>query len=602
VAVNVTNNNGGAPITTNGTYCFIEVPGYEPPNPSFSGVGQAQFGTVSYAIVAGSTGGGTIVSFLQQCADGVTRALSFPAPITLTNGQNATGTLPAPLGGVSLLVSSLTGNGIASASLTGALGPSYVPSTATGGGSSGTVSGGPPPHGTGTGSPPAQAAAAGFNTLIFNDEFDVAPDIGFGSSGHKWNSGQWYQSVYGANRYSQSGSVLTITADASTIVYLCTQGHGFMSGTYFLYGYFEARMSCTDWSSFWLYKANQPVTAGVNSGDPLTWISEIDIIETDQTTATKTNAFFHKNTGGGGGVPDGPSPPQWPASYNGVFNYPAGGQITDWHIYGVLWTASQVAFYCDNILLVNLVPPYASAIQPMTLLLGAAPGGVNGGGSVVPIPTTQIDWVRVWQSAPRTDWQARQYVTGTTVVGSTSTCQMDVPTQSGSTLVVAIFKRLSVSGVAINAGSATFSLAVSAGVGTLAELWVASNITGSGTVTPTVTVTYSGAPSGAEVVVFEVFGGAGTVDVTGSATGTGTSLSASATTTVAGDLVIAAHWFGGAGFTYNFQGGPWYQQITGGGDGVGAYAVQASAGAISSTATCSPSATGWSSVLVALKH
>jgi hypothetical protein len=117
----ITNNNGGAAISANGTYCPIQVPGYLPPNPGSGGEYQAQFGSASYAFTAGTTGVGTVVTFQTQGADGVYRPLASPAPITVANSQVYNGTIPAPIGALQLVVSSLVGNGIASASLSGSL-------------------------------------------------------------------------------------------------------------------------------------------------------------------------------------------------------------------------------------------------------------------------------------------------------------------------------------------------------------------------------------------------------------------------------------------------------------------------------------------------
>ena len=100
--------------------------------------------------------------------------------------------------------------------------------------------------------------------------------------------------------------VLTITATASEKVELCTQYHDASGGTYFRGGYFEARMRCSDWSAFWLYCADRPRVYGnrVLRPNPLTWTSEIDIIETDPGSANTAFCTVHKNTSGDGGVPD----------------------------------------------------------------------------------------------------------------------------------------------------------------------------------------------------------------------------------------------------------------------------------------------------------
>jgi hypothetical protein len=120
MALPVANNNNAQPITQNGNYCQIQVPGYIPPEiTGASGGSSPQFSAASYHIQAGSTGAGTTVTFQGQGADGVFRALASPAPITLTNGTVYNSTLTGSFGALRLAVSSVTGNGIAYAQLTG---------------------------------------------------------------------------------------------------------------------------------------------------------------------------------------------------------------------------------------------------------------------------------------------------------------------------------------------------------------------------------------------------------------------------------------------------------------------------------------------------
>lgn len=247
--------------------------------------------------------------------------------------------------------------------------------------------------------PPPQAVTAGFTELFFADDFD-ALDLGLGTPGHKWNGGLWYETVPPSSDFSASNSILTITATATSNTNLCTQHYdstGGASGTPFLGGYFEARMYCTDWSAFWLYRWKQPYTSNppVSPSDPTTWINEIDIIESDPGVNYANLAFctLHKNTGGSGGVPD-----EGNGGATDQFPMPGGGKtVGEWHIYGVLWTQTAVTFFVDNIQIASF-PPYPSTWQPVQLILSAQPGGVTGQSqsTVIP-PITLVDWVRVWE-------------------------------------------------------------------------------------------------------------------------------------------------------------------------------------------------------------
>jgi hypothetical protein len=243
-----------------------------------------------------------------------------------------------------------------------------------------------------TPTPPPQAVAAGFTSLNFDQEPGQTWDIGYGTDGHQWNAGQWWQAVPPASDFTNvSGDeTLTDAQYATTGINLCTQYHDYSGGIYFQGGYFEAMMNCTDWSAFWLYCAAGPWHTTV-AGQPLTYNNEIDIIETDPGAAYANivTTTIHENTGGFG-VPDAFNP----NNNNAISNGPVCGA---WHIYGVLWTQTQVTWYVDNVE-VCTYPTFTSTWQPVTLILGVGPGGVNGSASTVIPPTNNVAWVRVWET------------------------------------------------------------------------------------------------------------------------------------------------------------------------------------------------------------
>jgi beta-glucanase (GH16 family) len=239
-------------------------------------------------------------------------------------------------------------------------------------------------------SPPTQAAAAGFRKLGFDEEFNGPLDIGYGTKGHKWNAGLWWERVPGASAFSVRDGILTITATPSQNAELCTQYHDASGGRYFLGGYFEARMLCADWSVFWLYCAERPRVHGeqVRSLNPLTWTNEIDIIETDPGSPNAAFCTIHKNSSGDGGVPDEQNHPDffW-------LSFPVLGT---WHTYGLLWTREKITWYIDDVQITR-ARPFPSTWQSAQLILSASPGGVNGSASTVLPPITQVQWVRVWE-------------------------------------------------------------------------------------------------------------------------------------------------------------------------------------------------------------
>ncbi|MBV8101590.1 MAG: glycoside hydrolase family 16 protein [Verrucomicrobia bacterium] len=238
--------------------------------------------------------------------------------------------------------------------------------------------------------PPGQALSAGFQNLTFDEEFKGPMDIGYGTTGHKWNAGLWWEPIPSPIAFSVSDSILTITAGSKNYVNLCTQYHDASGGTQFLGGYFEARMLCTDWSAFWLFCVNRPHVYGnlVRASNPLSWTNEIDIIETDPGSPSAAFCTLHANSSGDGGVRDELNNP-----HRFSVNHPVLGA---WHTYGLLWTQDQVTWYVDNVKVAS-VRPFPSTWQPMQLILTAAPGGVNGSASTVLPPITQVQWVRVWE-------------------------------------------------------------------------------------------------------------------------------------------------------------------------------------------------------------
>ena len=249
----------------------------------------------------------------------------------------------------------------------------------------------PIPSPTPTITPPLQAAEAGYTHLSFDEECHTALDIGYGTDGHKWNAGMWWEPVPRPSSFIVKNGILTITPTTSTNVNLCTQFHDYSGGRYFRGGYFEAKMLCTDWSAFWLYCADRPqVNGSLVTSDPLTQTSEIDIVETDPGVAyvNTVTTTVHRNTGGDGGIPD---------LHNSKNNNQIGSPVLgEWHTFGVLWTQSTVTWYVDNVKVCSR-RAFPSTWQPMQLILGVGPGGVNGSTSTTIPPTLAVNWVRVWQ-------------------------------------------------------------------------------------------------------------------------------------------------------------------------------------------------------------
>lgn len=119
MALSVSNNNGGQPITQDGTYCMIQVPGYVPPDIAGPNGSSPVFGIASYMLTTGKHAKGTLVTFEAQGADGVFRSLSNPAPITCTNQSTFNGSAQGAFGALRLRIDSAQGEGLTYAQLSG---------------------------------------------------------------------------------------------------------------------------------------------------------------------------------------------------------------------------------------------------------------------------------------------------------------------------------------------------------------------------------------------------------------------------------------------------------------------------------------------------
>jgi len=161
------------------------------------------------------------------------------------------------------------------------------------------------------------------------------------------------------------------------------------------YGKIEASMKIPKgaglWPAFWMMGANY-FTPGV--GWPL--CGEIDIMEYSGASGGFTSAFHtgaYNYLNGGGGI-------------SNVQGFSLTDYDTAFHVYGIEWTPTRVAFYVDGkiILTADKTTMGSSASQwpfdqPFWLKLNLAVGGPYGGTpAATSFPATmEVDWVRVYQ-------------------------------------------------------------------------------------------------------------------------------------------------------------------------------------------------------------
>jgi hypothetical protein len=119
MALPIWNNNGAQPLITAANFCSIVV---AVPQLINQGSGQnsgPMIEFVSYLIVGGSTGVGTVLTFQELGPDGVWRAIVSPAPVTIANSTTVNGAFTGPFHGLRLALSGLVGNGASYAELKG---------------------------------------------------------------------------------------------------------------------------------------------------------------------------------------------------------------------------------------------------------------------------------------------------------------------------------------------------------------------------------------------------------------------------------------------------------------------------------------------------
>jgi hypothetical protein len=232
--------------------------------------------------------------------------------------------------------------------------------------------------------------------LVFEDDFhkfDLSPQ---GTGPHTWHEGVWFSQKHAPlSNISASGSILTLkwqrgqeTSDTS-ISTLSRDTRHFKA---WRYGYFEARMRWDvvrgAWPAFWLIPVQDATGQDIYNGTKES--GEIDIFEGQ---GDRPHTFY-------GTVHDWVNLHDTP-SRNNAFPLPSDVDMSQFHVYGLLWTPGKVTWYFDNRPLHSESTPAIVDKQDFFLVLGMQAGvdWKNGdlSGVIVPSMTLNVDWVRVWQ-------------------------------------------------------------------------------------------------------------------------------------------------------------------------------------------------------------
>jgi beta-glucanase (GH16 family) len=190
---------------------------------------------------------------------------------------------------------------------------------------------------------------------------------------------EWYQAsqvqVYGGALHLVSKKIRTagLTWDDQPKEYSCRSGMVTSNpGFNFKYGYIQVTAHIPDdaglWPALWL------------AASDLSWPPEIDLVEHWGAPKNTTGVFFHPAPKGTNTIKD---------------HVPSGTLFKGWHTFGVLWTATEVAWYIDG----NLILTVRQHIphQKMYLVANVAHYAPKHGGSTSCNGTMLIRSVSVWQ-------------------------------------------------------------------------------------------------------------------------------------------------------------------------------------------------------------
>lgn len=234
--------------------------------------------------------------------------------------------------------------------------------------------------------PPA-AQAAGFNNLIFYDDFTSMNSIDLTGNGAASDFKWFCQNGNGASNISQSGSSIKFSFPVGATFGLQTCNNANQASFAEQYFYAEASIAWdpvnNSWPQWWCFclEHNQ----GTDGGQGM----ELDIFEGGGAQSNSTNigglTTLHTTASGA---------PCLNCNSNG-FNFAANPQ--NYNTYAALWTAGEVKWYLNNTQINSFSynEPYWDGANNHEFLVLA---GNEWNGSSAPAWTMSIDWVKVWRT------------------------------------------------------------------------------------------------------------------------------------------------------------------------------------------------------------
>lgn len=232
---------------------------------------------------------------------------------------------------------------------------------------------------------PKQAAAAGYKSVIFSDDFSRADIAGQDKRSHRWYSGLWYKAIPPEQYIKQmDGFVRLSTLEGNrrglgVEIHTLGRSRG-QASTLFQFGYFEARirgnLDPMNWGAFWLESESH--TRDRTEG-PWPRYCEIDIAEfgiRSDGYAASTHDWIDKKSH---------------QSPKNPFVYLPSANISQWNVYGLLWRPGQLDFYFNNKLVRSIPSPPPCDKQKLFMIINAAK---NGGAAR---QNLDVDWVHVFR-------------------------------------------------------------------------------------------------------------------------------------------------------------------------------------------------------------
>ncbi|WP_354168115.1 MULTISPECIES: family 16 glycosylhydrolase [unclassified Bradyrhizobium] len=223
---------------------------------------------------------------------------------------------------------------------------------------------------------PQEVLSAGYTSNVFYDDFHQIDLERKGSSFSTWYNGLWYEEKSSLDRIVVKDGVLSLITPSNfrhTSIATVPKEAG---GITFKHGFFEARMrfaeNDVDWSAFWLM--SRPHSLDTDNGH---WC-EIDIFEHFGAGRyvgaihdwTRQKHTFNKNA-------------------NHWFSKPV--KFSEWHNYGLLWTAQKLTWFLDGDPLFETESSDICEQQDMFLVLSSQ-RHTDG-----PEQRLDVDWVRVFE-------------------------------------------------------------------------------------------------------------------------------------------------------------------------------------------------------------